>query len=154
MTPFLLAASTPLPHSCFKNWPRKCSSRTADLNIGASAATKSAPKRLSRNTHSTPTPSCRRASVVPHLHCSQCFSQDQGRIQQPFVSQFLPCRYDLLLVGLVVVLVASLLRISYLPQRLGPAASTWMTDVDFLVHLHILVIQVLPFRPLDAFKKA
>ena len=43
------------------------------------------------------------------------------------------------------------LGVSYLSQRLGPAASTWMTDVDVLVHLHALVVQVLPIRSLDAF---
>ena len=56
---------------------------------------------------------------------------------------------NLLLAGLVVVRVASLAGVSYLPQRLGPAAPTWMTHVDILVHLHKLGIQVLPFPSLD-----
>ena len=51
----------------------------------------------------------------------QRFSQGQCWIQQVFV----PAE-----AGLVVVRVASLLGISHLPQHPGPAASTWIADVD------------------------
>ena len=47
--------------------------------------------------------------------------------------------------------VGSSLGVSHLPTRPCPAASTWITDVDFLVHLHDPFAQVLPFRSLDAF---
>ena len=55
-----------------------------------------------------------------------------------FVAQFLPNRvpiHDLLLAGLVQVRIAPLFDVSYLPERLGPAASTGISDIDFFVHL-------------------
>ena len=74
---------------------------------------------------------------------------DSASVFPHFLPDLVPI-YDLLLVELVKVRVASLFGVSFLHQRLGPAASTWMTDVDFLVHRHELVVQVLPFRSLDA----
>ena len=108
---------------------------TAHLTLKTSA--QGAQKRLS-----TSVPSCRRgATVVPHFHSPQRFSQRQCQILPVCVPQFLANRvrnYDLRLARLVIERVAShvsLSGVSYLPQRLGPAASTKMTDVDFLGHL-------------------
>ena len=62
--------------------------------------------RINISDQSTPAPSCRRrgASVVPHRHSPQCFSQSQCWIQQLFVPQIVPnCvpKYDLPLAVLV-----------------------------------------------------
>ena len=47
--------------------------------------------------------------------------------------------------------VATFFGVPHLPSRPSPTTSTWITNVDFLVHLHKLVKQVLPFRSLDTF---
>ena len=52
-------------------------------------------------------------------------------------------------VGPTIKSVASLSGVSYLPQRPVPA-STWMTGVDFPDHLQECLVQILPFRSLDA----
>ena len=36
------------------------------------------------------------------------------------------------------------------PERLRPDPSTWVTIIDFLVHIHKLAVQVFPYRSLDA----
>ena len=54
--------------------------------------------------------------------------------------------------GFVTMRVTSVFGVPHLPKRPGPAASTWITDVDFLVVLRVLVTQVLPFRFLNAFR--
>ena len=55
-----------------------------------------------------------------------------------------------MLAGLVVVRVAPFFVVPPLPKRLCAAASTWMTDVATLVHLHELVMQVLRICSLEA----
>ena len=45
--------------------------------------------------------------------------------------------------------VTSPFGVSHLPALRGPAASTWVTNLDFLVHLPEHVVQVSPFRWLD-----
>ena len=87
------------------------------------------------------------------IHSPQRFDQSQCRMLQVFVPHVLPNRvtiYDVLLAGVVTVRVASFFGVSHLRKRLGPAASTWTANVHFLVHLHELAVQVLPFRSLDA----
>ena len=66
-----------------------------------------------------------------------------------FVPHFLSNRVPscaVLLAGRVVVRITSVFGVRRLPKRLRPAACTLMTNVDFLVHRHELVVQVLPFR--------
>ena len=53
--------------------------------------------------------------------------------------------------GLVLLCVTSVFGGCHLPKHLRLATSSWMTSVDFHVHLHKLEVQVLPFRSLDAF---
>ena len=48
--------------------------------------------------------------------------------------------------AVLVVARASLPGVSCLPQRFGPAASTWMTDIDFLAHFYEFVLRVLHSR--------
>ena len=53
-------------------------------------------------------------------------------------------------VGLVITRVTSVFGFCHISMRLRLVTSTWVTNVDFLVHLHELAVQVLPFRSLDA----
>ena len=86
---------------------------------------------LLREPESSHTSTLRNASARANAGFSKCLC---SRIP----AELLPELTKILLAGLVAVLVASFLGTSYLPQRPGPAASTWRTDVDFLVHLHEL----------------
>ena len=98
-------------------------------------------------------PASARVRAVPHFHFPHRLRKSKSRAIEVRTPKFLA---DLLStlnvrrVGLVIMRVTSVFGVPHVPQRLCPAASTWVTNIDFLAHLHKLVVQVIQFRSLDS----
>ena len=85
---------------------------------------------------------------LPYCHSPQRFNASAG-LYKSILSNCVPI-CDLVLAGVVLVRVACLFGVSHFPQCLRPAAAPWAANIDFLVHLHKNVTQVLLFRTLGA----